>query len=259
MNQSMTWVEFLKKLSDLKKQGGKTGFNMGVLTRLIFADAFRSMIKNNPEYMSMPAVPRCQRMTAEVAAILKSKAKLGKSSKNEPIGIEDIKNDATLVLWRRLVNPIFTHNLAAMYGKHLNQAMGFQWIADRDIAKKTPMVLNLPNKPGCDLYARWEDVFTNEASYKLYTNGLRRAAVMGIVTKTSPLKTKTGKTALTISFFDGFDEYTIKLWAEKDTNKYSQAKAAYLKPSAIGLFLIKPNLYNGQPDGNLIHFYEMST
>ena len=137
--------------------------------------------------------------------------------------------------------------------------MGFQKVLDPDIAKKTPMVLNLPNKPGCDLFGKWEDVFSLGESYKLYTNGVRRAAVMGIVTRTSPLKMKNGKTALTVAFFDGFDEYSIKLWPEKETSKYNPAKAAYLKPSALGLFLIKPNLYNGQPDGNLVHFYEMST
>lgn len=253
----MTWIDFLDKIRALKKQGGKAGFNAGVVTRLIYAGAFNSMLVGNKDYLDLPAHERCLRMTREAVKAMKSNAKLPKASKTEPIGIVDIRNDAGLVLWRHIVNPLFQFNLSSLYKEHLRKTMGFMPSTTGD-TRMIPMNLNLPDKPGCDLYARWEDVYAMPASMKSYQQGIRRCACMAIITKTDKMVMKNGRVALRVYFFDGFREYEIKLWPPQGRDMYDQAKAAYLKPCAVGLLLIKPDVYNGSRTGSLSHFYEMS-
>jgi len=54
----MMWPDFLDKLIQLKALKGKFGFNAGVITRLIYAGSFNSMIVGLDEYMKMPAHER---------------------------------------------------------------------------------------------------------------------------------------------------------------------------------------------------------
>lgn len=253
----MKWSEFLVKISQLKAKGGKLGFNIGVVTRLIFTGAFNSMLTPGDEYMKMPAFERYQRMTKEAATAMKSKAKLPGKSKTEAIGIDEIRNDAGLVLWRHIVNPLFQFNLASLYKDHLHKTMGFRPSQNGNV-RMIPMVLNLPDKPGCDLWTRWEDVYSQTQNFHTYKAGTRMAAVMGIITKTDKMVMKNGRVALRVFFFDGFKEWEIKLWPERDKETYSPGKAAYLKPCTSGLLVIKPDVYNGTKTGNLIHFYDMN-
>lgn len=253
----MMWNEFVEKVKQAKKDGKKLGFNANMITKLIFSGTFNSMLDPNGEYMKMPAHQRCGAMTAEILAAMGSKAQLPKASKTEAMGIDQIRNDAGLALWRHITNPLFQFNLSILFREHLRVNMGFQYTTTGN-TKMIPMTLNLDGRPGCDLWARWEDIYTQYASYKLYQSGNRMAACIGVVTKIDKFVMKNGKTSLRVFFFDGFREYEIKLWPDYGKTMYNQAKAAYLKPCAVGLFVIKPDMYKGQLTGSLVHFYDIS-
>lgn len=253
----MKWNEFLDKIRALRAAGGKLGFNAGVITRLIYAGTFNSMLTPGDEYMEMPAHKRCLRMTQEAVKAMESKAALPKASKTESVGIADIRNDAGLVLWRHIVNPLFQFNLSTLFKEHLRKTMGFQYSTTGN-TRMLPMFLDIKDKPGCDLWARFGDIFTQPASLKLYQSGAKQCAIMGIITKTDKFTMKNGRTSLRIYFFDGYKEWEIKLWPEYGKTTYNVAKASYLNPCAVGLLVVKPDVYLGSKTGSLVHFYEMS-
>jgi hypothetical protein len=255
----MQWNEYLAKIEQLRKDGGKAGFNVGLVIRLIYVGAFQSMIAHDPGYTTMPAWRRCLRMAEEVTKAFGSKAALAKKSKTEPVGIIDINSDAALVLWRHLVNPLFTFNLTGLYGKTLTEGFGFVKNQVGNTAT-VPYCKETPGKSlqGIDLYSAWEYVFRAAESYGAYTSWRRAPGVIGVVTSTQARSFQSfgkTKTFLAVTFFDGFKTHECVLWPDDKQFHYNEAKAAVLAPCSYGIFLIQPKVIKGRLGGSLKTFY----
>jgi len=258
----MKWNEFIDKVASAKKLKIKLGFNAGGIIRLIYAGAFNGLITHDEEYVKMPAYLRCSRMTAEALKAMKSKAALPKSTKTEPIGVRDIKSDASLVLWRHIVNPLFTYNLVNLYSQHLQSHFGF---TPNQVGntKAIPLVKHMSSdtgKPSTDLYSSWAAAFDQEHAMEDYRNGRRNAAAVGVIVKAAARRYgQEGKRCMDVTFFDGFQEYQVTMWPNRNTGDYNLANAADLKACEFGLFVIKPSIYKGKKGGSLIKFYPMAT
>lgn len=269
----MLWNEFLEKVRAIKAMKKPTGFNIGVVTRLIYAGSFNAMLAEKPDYLAMPPYLRYRTMVAEVASALKSDAELPKSSKSEPVGIRDIDSEASLILWRHLVNPLFTWPLSdvpSFRSAILSpDVFGFtenhQGKRDERGRPQIPFVKNRSDRSSYDLYGSWEYPFENPSSMYEYNqrDAKRKAAVIGIVVSVThgtyeDKKTKESKPRANVVFFDGFREYEVTIWPSWGTGQLNAALMSDLKPCAFGILVIKPSVYRGKKGGTLISFYKMS-
>lgn len=269
----MQWNEFLDKVRAAKAMKISTGFNIGIVTRLIYAGSFNTMLTGHSDYLAMPPFKRYQRMTAEVANALKSDAQLPKSSKSEPIGIRDIDSEGALILWRHTVNPLFTwplYDVPSFKNAILNPEV-FGYAANtqgkRDDAGRlhVPFVKNRAGKTSYDLYASWEYPFENPGSMDEYNkrDPVRKAAIVGIIVDVKlgsyeDKKTGTSKPRANVVFFDGFREYETTLWPNWGSGLLNAATMSDLRPCALGILVIKPSTYRGKKGGSLVSFYKMS-
>lgn len=270
----MLWSEFLTKVKTVRAMKKPLGFNIGVVTRLIWSGSFNSSLVSDPActtYMQMLPFERYRLMTADIAKALGSTARLPKSSKTEPIGVCDIDSEAALILWRHIVNPLFTWPLSevpsfqGMLKEIFSFTPNFQGKYDADGKMQIPYVKNRVGKASYDLYRSWEFPFDNPnlmSEYRARTPQ-RKAAIIGIIVSVKrgtfeDKKTKEMKPRANIIFFDGFKEYEISMWPSWDTGTLNAAIMSDLKPTAFGVLVIKPEIYRGKKGGALTSFYKMS-
>jgi len=104
----MMWEDFLKKLTDAKKQKKNKGLSVPTITLLIYSGAFDEMVGE----FECPRPQKYSEMYNEVKKALKSKASLPSKKKDDIFSMSQIEGETQLLVWKQQVNPTFRFSFA---------------------------------------------------------------------------------------------------------------------------------------------------
>lgn len=246
--RARSWTEFIAGLTDLKTnyETGSLTINFGSVMTLILTGVFDEWF--DPEQLGIEFY---RARIAELKKALKSSATGGKAKKNQTFGVSDIITDFDLQVWRYENNPLYTFNFVNKFSAEL-KSMHFKETGKAKYPMKSSEYM---------LYTDWNDVFENVNTYTYFSkpaDGKLRLAVLGMVKDFRDAgfeKDGVKKESLVFKMFLG-DCMTedLRVWGNFRSNKVPKAIRENVKNGAIGLCIIKPNLWNGRKTGSVEDF-----
>ena len=258
----MDWSEFVDKLEKAKKKSLNNGLSVPCIANLIYAGAFDSMLESQPvpgQYLATYG-----KMFEDVRHVLKSKAGLPKKTKTIPMGLDDIRNDIQLGLWRFLVNPMSKFDFTPFCRSQL-EMRGFadipEYVKERipGIEKNYPMKHdgNTENQTvPAYLVNIWDDVYESRIhpNIPLYFRKThknkppaRHGCLVGVVVDAKRVPYgKDGKRRLVIDFYNGYQLINgIVVWPDYRTNDLPRFTNSIRKMS-FGVLSLIPKSYKGR-------------
>lgn len=256
----MNWDEFVIKLKEAKKLGLNTGLDVGCITNLIYAGAFDDMIGGPPG--KGESLDKYNSMFESVRSALKSKAAKPKKTKTQPIGIDDIKNDTQLGLWRFLVNPMSGFDFMP-YCKDILRNRGFSELSkmQMDFGLGDAFLLhhqgNTESFPNPSYVVnKWGNAFTDRFGkhvQQMILNGERYICMVGVITASKKLPYSNGsKKRAVLEFYNGSEVVKdLTIWPGRATNRLPDYTLTMGKMS-FGIITIHPKVWNGRKTGTVI-------
>lgn len=250
MSDVHSWEDFVSKLARAKKENKIAKMSVPTLIRLTYGGAFDSLTiekrKKHPSNLSM-----YHEMFAETLAALKSKASLPKKGKNDIIGLDQVKNDLTLSLWRYQVNPSGSYPFLDTLKDKLS-IMGYSYESARNryskvSGDKTKMTI------ASDEWKRifsfhgtkfWEDIQYGRVTF----------ALPGIITKASVLWNKERtKERMVVQIYTGKDNTEdLMIWPKYGENTVNPYYKEFIKPGSVWLLEVKASLRDGKQSGSIL-------
>ena len=256
----MDWSEFTGKLVEAKKLGVNNGLSVPCIANLIYAGAFDEMIGGEPDSTKM--VSTYTSMYEEMRDSLKSKAKLPGSNATMSIGLDEVKNEVQLGLWRYIANPMSKFNFIE-YCQDSLAARGFceltrqQKRVGLDEAFLLHHTGNTDNYPiPSYLIEKWGVGFTKQFGLNIYNkikNGERSVSMVGIITVSQKTTFADGaKKRLKIEFYNGNEVVKdLVVWQDRISGKFP-AFTYTMNKMSYGVITVKPGMWGSKRTGTII-------
>jgi hypothetical protein len=243
------WDSFVSKLARAKKEDKIKKISVPSILRLIMCGAFDGLaMQKRQKYNSN--LPMYMDMFAEVCKVLKSKAALPKKGKNDLIGLDKVKNDIQLSLYRWTLNPSgsypFIHSL-----KDKLSVLGFNYDDVRGrytklSGDKTKMMIATDD---------WKRIFTFHGTqmWKDVEAGRLIFSIPGIITKANVLWNKERtKERMVVQIYTGKDNTEdLMIWPEYGKNTINPFLKEFIKPGSVWLLDVRPQIRDGKQGGTI--------
>jgi hypothetical protein len=238
----MQWIEFLENIKNYKTKfaAGQLRLDFGTLSKLLYAGAFASMFGKDLSFEETIIA------VAELKAALGSQAELGKATKTELFGTEDIDSQIRLLLWRNQALPTTRFQLAN-YFKNAIAQFGLRETGNEN---------NPFSNNSVDLWTSWNTVINEPRINRFYMSKPppKNPAFIGMIEDVSGFTYKGNKEALRFRLFTGIDCIpSVVVWAERDGKVHPALKKALIKKT-YGLAIVKLGEYNGEITASLIEW-----
>lgn len=249
MNDIILWDAFIDKIKINQKTKIYKGLNSGAITKLLFAGALDSMCtERRRAYKS--DLEMYQVLHTELLSALKSKAALAKKSKSEIIGLNEVKTDIHLALWRYQVNPLASTPFIDI----LKGSLGLMGFA-KDEARNRYQKFTDANSVIHIVTDEWQRVFSfvGQTFWQQIQKGYVVFHMPGIVTnKVVKRYSNNTKEMMVLSLYTGRENIdNIILWPEYGKNNINPYLKEMIKIGGVYLMEIKPSLKDGKQGGQL--------
>jgi len=258
----MQWSEFLEKVKLSKKAKIDANLSTTCITSLIFAGAFDSMIDED-----VPAngdIKLYTQMYEDAKKALGSKAKMPTKSKIQLIGLDEVKNERQLGLWRFSANPMSKFDFSP-YCKEWLARRGFCELSE--MKKKAGYHRNFPlyhEETDTFPYAgylinHWQGIFENdfELVTKAFLDKAYMACLVGVVVSAEKVTMKSGKKRMKVDFYNGYGIIRgLNIWPTWGSDSMPKFTGS-LKKMNFGMLVVSVNVYNGHNGGNIVDWMEV--
>jgi hypothetical protein len=250
----MLWTEFVAKAKKSKEKGISFRLSVPTIVTLIYSGAFDS---SDPTITPSNRLDKYREMYDQIKNALESEAQLPGKTKTEILGIRDITGDVSLALWRAQTNPLTDFDILGSdkVAEWLKMNHGFERVTDGNFIKWR--VLPTRERRELHLVDRWSWVFKKSDAYNMYSAKYPKVdlTLFGIVIDPQIKIYQGSKERLTFKIFTG-REYTdeLTMWPSED-GKISDANKSVIVNGAVGLCIVKPNMFAGRQSGTVYKFY----
>lgn len=262
MNAELKWEEFIKKLSQAKKEKKNKGLSVSSITNLIYSGAFDSMVEGIKPIKESPLLSYHQ-MYEEVKDALKSKASLPKATKTQIIGLSEVNTIAGLNFWRYESNPLHQFDMLKLAETSFKER-GFeetnlkQFRYSRNPADKDQRMEWVTDK--------WSEIFNmpktgpRGAFWMALTKGVQGLVIVGVIAK-SEIKTYSNgqKERLVVSVYNGRETVRdLVVWPDrKGDGKISEYAKSTLRAPNFCMLWVRPSLWNEKKNGTIEKWEQM--
>lgn len=253
----MLWSDFLLKIKYCKDNKITSGVSASGVALVLFSGGFDSMLENPPKYGQM--LTTYLKMFEDYKKASGSKAELPKKNKTQLIGLQDVKSDRSLVLWRFIVNPVSKFDFVQVYKEQLRMIglveldlmkknMGFDRFFTMEskggtnhfplptyLTKSMSYIFNAPHPNSDTICKRFTQKERNANS--------RDAAFVGVVISKRKIPYGAGQHRMVINFYNGYETINVIVWPDYKTRLLPNLD--YLKPMSVGVMTVRPNLWKG--------------
>jgi len=222
-------------------------FSVGSLYFLVYAGAFDYFF---PDLEVKNELKTYNDALEYAKKVFKSKANPRKRQKTEMIGMADVINYPTMMLWRLQVNPLTTFDVMPFLESSLT-AQGFVYNPQHErVAYSRPSTSALPPAimpRSWGVLASYKDQPMFDALQKEQYHGY----IFGIVTAVrAATYGALNKERLVITLYTGLDSVELTVWPPKNGNKVKPI-FKNLTVGTTGIFRFRPNVYRGSVGGSI--------